>query len=117
MRVLANENFPGPVVTSLRSLGHDVAWVKEIMQGASDPEVLRRAQNERRVLVTFDKDFGELAYRAGLPADSGVVLFRLGGSSPDDDNARAVAALTSRDDWGGCFAVVLDDRIRVRALP
>ena len=67
--------------------------------------------------MTFDKDFGELAVRMGLPASSGVVLLRLKGDNPETDNARALAALTSRDDWAGHFAVVTDDRVRLRALP
>ncbi|HVR94983.1 MAG TPA: DUF5615 family PIN-like protein [Thermoanaerobaculia bacterium] len=117
MRILANENFPGPVISALRALGHDVKSVTESMRGASDREILGQAQREDRLVVTFDKDFGELAFRFGLPSSSGVVLFRLSGSSPDADNARALAALGSRDDWQGHFAVITDDRIRLRPLP
>lgn len=117
MRILANENVPGPVVAGLRERGHDVAAVKETMPGAPDRVVLQRAQAEARLIVTFDKDFGELAVRFGLSAPTGIVLLRLGGSSPDADNARAVAAITSREDWAGHFAVVTDDRIRLRPLP
>ena len=116
MRILANENFPGPVVRALRELGHDVLWVKEIMRGAGDVEVLSRAQAERRILATFDRDFGELAFRFGLPAECGIIFFRLRGTSPETDNSRAIAALTSRTDWAGHFAVVQDDRIRLRRL-
>jgi predicted nuclease of predicted toxin-antitoxin system len=117
VRILANENFPGPVIRELRRRGHDVASVKETMRGADDREVLARAQQEERLVITFDKDFGELACRFGLPAASGVVLFRLSGSSPDVDNARALAALEIGIDWIGSFAVVTDERIRVRPLP
>ena len=117
MRILANENFPGPVVHALRGLGHDVQWVKETMRGAGDVEVLSRAQAEHRILTMFDRDFGELAFRCGLPAGCGVVFFRLRGASPEIDNARTIAALTSGTDWPGHFAVVQDDRIRVRPLP
>ena len=117
MRILANENFPGPVVRALRELGHDVLWVKELMRGAGDAEVLSRAQAERRILATFDRDFGELAFRFGLPAECGIILIRLRGTSPETDNSRAIAALTSRTDWAGHFAVVQDDRIRLRPLP
>lgn len=117
MRILANENFPGPVVRALRELGHDVAWVREFMRGAADGVVLERAQAEQRVLITFDKDFGELAYRYRLPSTCGINLFRLAGSHPETDNARAVAAVTSREDWTGCMAIVHDDRIRLRSLP
>ena len=117
MRYLANENFPGPVVQALRAGGADVTWVAEDMRAASDKAVLARAQAEGRIVVTFDKDFGELAFKAGLPAACGVVLFRLTGSSPDEDNSRALAALAERQDWAGHFAVVQDDRIRMRPLP
>ena len=85
MRILANENFPGPVIAALRERGHDVLSVKATMRGADDPAVLRRAQADDRLVVTFDKDFGELAFRFGLPASSGVVLFRLSGTNPSDD--------------------------------
>lgn len=117
MRLLANENFPGPVVHALRERGDEVAWVAEDMRAASDEAVLARAQDEGRILVTFDKDFGELAFRAGLPATCGVILFRLTGTNPEQDNARAVAALSTEHVWAGHFAVVQDDRIRIRPLP
>lgn len=117
MRLLANENIPGPVVRTLRELGHDVLWAKESLRGESDLVVLARAQAEQRVTVTCDPDFGELAFRAGLPAQCGVVLFRIVWSDPITDNALAVSALSSRDDWSGVFAVVERDRIRVRPLP
>ena len=51
----------------LVGLGHDVRGVSEMVPGASDEEVLALAYNEQRVLVTDDKDFGELVYRRGLP--------------------------------------------------
>ena len=101
MRLLADENFPGPVVGALRSQGHDVVWVMEVMRGAADRDVLRNAQIEQRVLLTCDKDFGELAFGVGLPAECGVVLFRLGGSDPVRDNARMLSVLADRDDWIG----------------
>jgi hypothetical protein len=66
--LLADENVPGAVVAALRQQGHDVAWIHEDAPGRPDPEVLERAQQEHRVVVTFDKDFGELAFRRGLAA-------------------------------------------------
>ena len=67
--------------------------------------------------MTFDKDFGELAFRRGLAASVGVALFRITLNSPEHAVQAAVTAFTSRTDWTGQFAVVEDDRIRVRALP
>lgn len=117
LRILANENFPGPLIRELRQRGHDVTSVKDSMRGAEDREVLATAQEEGRLVVTFDKDFGELAYRFGLPSSGGVILFRLSRSNPETDNARALAALESGIDWTGNFAVITNDRIRVRPLP
>ena len=117
MRVLADENVPGPVIRSLRERGHDVLSDKEISRGTSDSALLERAQAEERLLVTLDKDFAELAFRFGLSAVSGVVLFRLYGSDSESDNARTLTVLESRHDWAGHFSVVTHDRIRMRLLP
>ena len=117
MRLLTNENVSGTVVRSLRERGHDVLSAKESMRSEPDEKLLARAQAEGRVLVTHDKDFGELAFRNRLPAECGVILLRLTGDSPDVDNARALRAIESRDDWPGHFSVVSDDRIRMRPLP
>lgn len=117
MRILADENVPGDVVRALRRRGHDVAWVAADKPGARDNRVLETAQAQSRILVTFDKDFGELAFRWGLPASSGIVLFRTSLPSPSYVARLAVTALESRADWRGHFAVVEDDRIRMTPLP
>ncbi len=117
MRLLANENFPGDAVTALREAGHDVAWIRVDAPGSTDLQVLQRAQAEERILLTFDKDFGELAFRAGLPASGGVVLFRISMPSSAQVASIAVAALGSRYDWSGHFSVIEDLRIRMTALP
>jgi predicted nuclease of predicted toxin-antitoxin system len=117
VRILADENFAGDAVLALRERGRDVAWVRSDAPGSSDLEVIARAQAEDRILITFDKDFGELTFRSGLPASSGIVLFRVTASSPSYVARIAVAALESRSDWAGHFAVVEDDRIRMTPLP
>jgi predicted nuclease of predicted toxin-antitoxin system len=117
MRFLANENVPGPVVAALRERGQDVVWIKEVMPGAEDPVVLALAQTEQRVVVTSDTDFGDLAFRSGLPAQCGVVLLRLDWRDPEVDNETIVTALMSREGWSGIFAVVERDRVRIRPLP
>lgn len=117
MRFLADENVSSTVIQELRAQGHDVLAVKETMPGANDAHILRRAQTETRLVLTHDKDFGELAYRARLPADAGVVLFRLTGDDPTANNWRVLSVLQDRNDWPGHFSVVTDDRVRIRALP
>jgi predicted nuclease of predicted toxin-antitoxin system len=117
MRLLANENFPKEAVEALQGHGHDVVWVRTKCPGISDREVLSLAQSENRVLLTFDKDFGELAFRAGFPATSGVILFRVLPRSPGSVARVAVAALKNRLNWEGHFSVVTEDRIRMTPLP
>lgn len=116
MRLLANENFPLDAVEALRADGHDVAWIREDSRGTPDDKILQRAQNENRIVVTFDKDFGELAFRSKLPAKSGVILFRVTPKSSQYIAQAAVQALSSRDNWTGHFSVVEDNRIRMTPL-
>ena len=117
MLLLLNENMPGTLASMLRDEGHDVLHVKEAMRGADDASVLARAHAEARLLLTQDKDFGELAFQHGLPAECGIILFRLTGADPETDVRRMLSALGSRSDWAGRFAVVTDDRVRLRPLP
>jgi len=116
MRILADENFPALSVQELEKLGHDVLWVRTVMPGAGDDAILARAQTEERLLVTLDKDFGELAFGRQLPADCGVVLFRIKMTDAKAAAAKMARVLNSRSDWIGNFAVVEDDRIRMRPL-
>jgi len=101
MRFLMNENVSATVIGTRRQNGHDVLSVKESMRSASDDVILARAQAELRILVTHDKDFGELAFRVGLPAESGVILLRLTGLDRDADNRRAIEAVESRGEQMG----------------
>jgi predicted nuclease of predicted toxin-antitoxin system len=116
MRILANENFPGDAVTILRQKGHDVVWVRTDAPGSDDRTVLQRAQLEERILVTFDKDFGELAFRFGLPAASGIILFRVRAPSAEYIARAVTTAIESRSDWAGHFVVVEEGRIRMVPL-
>lgn len=117
MRLLANENFPLDAVLALRENGHDIAWIREDARGINDKQVLERGQNEGRILITFDKDFGELAFRSKLPATSGVILFRISAPSSQHVAQVAVQAIASRTDWVGHFSVIEDNRIRMTPLP
>ncbi|SRR6266508_2998836 len=117
MRILADENVAGEIVEALRQRGHDVGWIRADAPGSADSEVLRRAASEERIVVTFDKDFGELAFRFRLPAASGIVLLRVAALSPSRLASIVVGALESREDWSGHFSVVEPDRIRMTPLP
>jgi predicted nuclease of predicted toxin-antitoxin system len=117
MQFLANENMPLDVVEAIRAEGHEVAWIRSDAPGSKDIDVLRRAVAENLVLPTVDKDFGELAFRFGLPATCGIVLFRLQAESSAALAIEVAAAIRSRTDWADQFSVVERGRIRVRPLP
>ncbi|HET6372755.1 MAG TPA: DUF5615 family PIN-like protein [Candidatus Polarisedimenticolia bacterium] len=116
MRILANENFPRPVVDTLRRSGHDVAWIKELHPGLSDPDILEMAGSESRIVATFDKDFGALAFEEGIPATTGIILIRIG-LAHDLIASRVLAALKTDCPWQGHLATIEPGRIRLRALP
>jgi hypothetical protein len=116
MRFLANENFPGTAVAALIAAGHDVVWVRNAAPGMSDPDVLAWATRDERTLLTFDKDFGELARASALPSMCGVVLFRMPMPNPGDIGRRLTNLVVSRNDWAGHFSVNEPGRIRMRPL-
>jgi predicted nuclease of predicted toxin-antitoxin system len=117
VRFLVNENISRTVIQELRKLGHDVLSVKESMVGARDDEVLARAREENRLIVTQDKDFGELALRRGLLSPSGVILLRLAGENPESDNQLTLEVLSRGEDFPGNFVVAEPGRVRIRPLP
>ena len=76
-RYLANENVPATIVEWLRQQGNDVVHAAETLVGQADETLLDRARAEDRILLTFDRDFGELVHRQRQPPAPGIVLFRL----------------------------------------
>ena len=84
MKLLADECCDALLVSGLRDDGHDVVYVLESARGSDDETVLQLAADEERILLTEDKDFGELVVRLQLPAH-GVVLLRL---NPTDSVAK-----------------------------
>ncbi len=116
MRFLANEKISRTVIAALRQRGHDVLSAKEEMRGQADQALLARARVEQRVLLTRDKDFGELAFRSRLPAECGVLLFRLAGKDPAIDCRRMMEIIDARKDWPGHFSVVTEGQVRMRRL-
>ena len=116
MRFLANENFPGAAVAALEAAGHDIVWLRIAAPGTSDPAVLAWAAREQRTLLTFDKDFGELARRSSLPSTCGVILLRTPMPKPREVGQRLADLITARDDWAGYFSVIEPGRVRMRPI-
>ncbi|NQU23613.1 MAG: DUF5615 family PIN-like protein [Candidatus Nealsonbacteria bacterium] len=116
-KFLANENLPGSAIKAARDVGIDVTWIKEEAPGATDETVMAMAMAEDRVLVTFDKDFGEMVYRCGQEAARGIVLLRPKLRSPEHVCRFVVGVLQEKIDWPGNFCVAQEGRIRVLPLP
>lgn len=116
MRVLVDESTGAAVVAYLRAYGHDVLAAAEAMPQATDAAILAQAASDRRLVVTNDKDFGELAFRSGQ-AHAGVLLLRLRDERADS-RVKMVASVLDR--WGdqliGAFTVATERGVRIRAL-
>ncbi len=114
MRFVADENLDRQIVERLRQDGHQVRYVAEMASGVSDQEVLNVANNEQAVLLTADKDFGELVYRQAL-VNPGVILLRLAGLSPVV-KAELVSGAVSAHLTGisGEFVVISQRAVRIR---
>ena len=89
-----------------------MSWIEEEAPGLPDVQVLAKAQSEGRILITFDKDFGDLACRRGLPASAGVLLFRIPTRSPREAAELVLKTIRASDDWPGRFSVVTPMGIR-----
>ncbi len=75
MKFLADECCDLGLVEFLRMKGVEVDYVQELQQGVTDINVLNKAKDEKRILLTEDKDFGELVVRFNKPA-YGIILLR-----------------------------------------
>ncbi len=85
MRLLADENFPKPIVEALRAEGHDVLWARTDLAGTSDLALLDLAETDERIILTLDKDFWQIAVQRRSPLErSGVVLFRVHPATPEN---------------------------------
>ena len=78
MILVADEGVDREIVAKLRKDGHEVFYIAEMLPSISDSDVLDLARKKDSVLITSDKDFGELVYRQGQ-IHTGVLLLRLAG--------------------------------------
>lgn len=116
MRFLADENVPRALVMRLRAAGLDVVAIAETAAGISDDQVLAMAAAKQRILVTEDRDFGELVVRQRM-AVGGVVLLELDSLSNDEAVGRvAEVVLAQAAKLSGNLVVIEPGRIRIRPL-
>jgi predicted nuclease of predicted toxin-antitoxin system len=116
MKMLADECCDASLVAALRSDGHDVLYAVELLRGASDDEILGRARDEERILITEDKDFGDLVHRLKQPAP-GIILLRFDIIDRELKIPRVRSLLNEHpQQLLGAFVVVDKVKTRFRAL-
>ena len=114
--LLVNENFPAPSTEKLRSEGWDVLAIAEQSASLPDREVMESARTQKRWLVTFDRDYGELIFKRGLPAPPAVILIREKHYRPHEPAAWVLDLLRQPQEIKGYFAVLTRDNLRKRPL-
>ena len=116
MKFLADECCDADMIASLRADGHDVLYIMEFKPGALDQEVLKKAFDERRILLTEDKDFGELVFQMKKPA-RGIVLLRFGVRQRNLKLLRLKQLIhTQSSKLEGSFVVIDSKKFRFRYL-
>lgn len=114
MNLLADENIHRDIVADLRADGHDVISISEEYPSVQDKTVLELANRNNAILITSDKDFGELTYRQSL-IHHGVILMRLAGlSTSEKSNILRNLISLHGSELAKSFTVVSQNQIRIR---
>jgi predicted nuclease of predicted toxin-antitoxin system len=116
IKFLANENIPNASIAMLQKAGFDVLAASREFPGASDEMVLSRARKEARVLVTFDRDYGELIFHRLLPVPPAVIYLRFIPENPTE-TAKVVQEIVNQTEITGYFVAADRESLRRRRLP
>lgn len=116
MKVFADEGLDYPLVKLLREADYDVIYAAEDYTGAPDTLLLQNAFTDGRILLTKDKDFGELAIRFGQQT-AGVVLIRIEQLNKHQNMLLVLEAIKKYEaELQNSFTVIQEDKIRIRTL-
>jgi len=111
---LADESVDRPIVERLRQDGHTVVYVSDLDPGISNGEVFGIANRANSILLTADKDFGELVFHQSL-VTHGVLLIRMAGiSSMRKAEVVASAIKDHSSELLGSFTVITPGAVRIR---
>ena len=113
---VADESVDATITQHLRQNGYSVYSIAESLPSVSDNIVLATAFNNNSVLITEDKDFGELVIRFKLP-HVGVLLLRLIGLSANEKNILVLNAIKEhKTEMKDAFTVLDSTNLRIRSL-
>ena len=116
MRFLLDGSADYPLAAYLADQGHNVtAIAHDYPRALKDQDVLALALNEQRILITNDRDFGELIFRQRLP-HAGVILFRLGAEDLAIKRSWLAYVVEHHARDLGDFIVITDRRVRIRRM-
>ena len=115
MKILLDSCVWGKARAEIEAAGHDVVWSGDWPKDPGDEEILAQAHAQQRVLVTLDKDFGELAVLRGQPH---VGIIRLVNISAHQQAAAClqVLALHESELASGAIITAEPGRLRIRLL-
>lgn len=116
MKFLADENMDAPIVERLRQDGYEILYVIEMSPGINDDTVLDLANKEGAILLTADKDFGELVFRLRR-ISTGVVLLRIAGLLMTAKIEIVSTMIREHEsELSGAFTVLSPKSLRIRRL-
>ncbi len=114
MKIVADESVDYPIIARLREAGHGVGAIVELTPGITDTQVLDLANQQNHLLLTGDKDFGELIFR-DRQHTCGIVLIRLAGLSPADKATIVVEVMAAYEtQLANAFCVIARNIVRIR---
>jgi predicted nuclease of predicted toxin-antitoxin system len=117
MRFLADESCDFSVVRVLRSAKHDVVAIAEVSPRADDDDVRGRAVSDERILITEDKDFGQLVY-ASMRRTGGVIFIRFPARARRNLAGAVLDLVRQRGQrLIGTFTVLQPGRVRTGRIP
>ena len=115
MRLLANENFPLTSVKILEKAGFDIIYTGLDFKGILDNEVIDIAIKEERIIITFDRDYGELIFKKGLRPKAGVIYLRWDSFLPDEPGKYLIKLFKTKEiKYTSRLTVITETNIRQR---
>jgi predicted nuclease of predicted toxin-antitoxin system len=114
--LLADENIAVSSINTLREAGFDVASIAELVPGLNDETVLRDAVVGQRILLTFDRDYGDLVFHRDHTPPPSIIYIRIDPADHTVVTRRLLDALADAD-IAGKFVTLEEERMRLRPMP